>query len=265
MSEREERSIEVEVTVDAPPREVWEALTTGAGLRRWFPLDARVEPGEGGEVWLSWGPGMEASAPIHIWDPPRRFGWSETYGEDEAGRPVKVAVDFHVEGRGGMTVVRVTQSGFSASAEWDDMYDAIQDGWRYFLFNLGFWFREHRGIDRDMVWRRFATDLSRDAVWDRLTSGGMVRLDGDADGAAPAAGAPLTISLDRPLPGTIVSARPGHHLVAELPELERSLLFVELEGKHVGVWLGTYGLPATRVAALQSALDERIDQTFGSG
>ena len=54
--EREEsddgrRTLTMEQRVDAAPEDVWEALATGAGLERWFPLEAQVEPGE--SIWLS--------------------------------------------------------------------------------------------------------------------------------------------------------------------------------------------------------------------
>ena len=43
---------------------VWRALTEADELRRWFPVDARVSPGVGGSIWLSWGDGAEGEAPI---------------------------------------------------------------------------------------------------------------------------------------------------------------------------------------------------------
>ena len=97
------RTLELVRQVPAPPEAVWEALTQPEGLRQWFPLDARVEPGKGGSIWLSWGPGCEGEAPIHRWDPPHHFGWTESYGEDDAGRPIEIMVELHVEGREGVT------------------------------------------------------------------------------------------------------------------------------------------------------------------
>ena len=38
---------------------------------------------------------------------------------------------------------------------------------------------------------------------------------------------------------------------------------VELEGKHVGFWLSTYGLDDARVERLQAALDERTELALG--
>ena len=255
MTERPTRSIEIEKTVEASPEEVWEALTTSEGLKNWFPLDAKVEPGEGGSVWLSWGPGVEGEAPIHVFEPGARFGWTEHYGDDEQGRPIKVAVDFHIEGRDGSTVVRLVQSGLSADADWDEMYDALVDGWTYFLFNLVFWFQHHRGRSRRMAWKRAATDLARDAVWQAIAGVGLI-------GDAPA-DQPVQLDLDVPRPARVVSSRKGRHFAAALPDLDDAILFVELEGKHVGFWLSTYTLDEPEVAALQTALDARVEEALG--
>lgn len=251
----EGRSLVLEQEVPAPPEEVWQALTTGEGLRRWFPLDARVEGGVGGSVWLSWGPGVEGQAPIHVWDEPRHFGWSESHGEDESGRPIRIAVDFYVEAREGTTVVRLVQSGFSASSEWDQMFDALKDGWTYFLFNLAYYFLKHRGKPRKVVWRRVATDLAKDAVWERLLAGALV-------GAAAGPAVDVRVDLE-PRAAEVASLREGRYFAAAIPSLEDSLYFVELEGQHVGFWLSTYALEDDRVQALQAALDARVDEVLG--
>lgn len=274
MSEQR-RSLELEQEVDATPDEVWEALTTASGLERWFPLRAGVEPGEEGTVWLSWGPGCEGEAPIHVWDPPHRFGWTEEHGSDERGRPIRIAVDFHVEGRkGGSTVVRLVQSGFSASTDWDEMYDALKDGWRYFLFNLAFYFREHRGEERRMVWCRKPTGLGRDQAWNRLLGAGLVaepdedggarpRRDGDHVERARAGGASASIRLDDLHPARIVSVRPGRHFAAVLPGLGNAIWFVELEGAHVGFWLSIYGAGDVDLEGLQRQLDQHVASVLG--
>lgn len=252
MSE-EKRSIELERKVAATPDEVWEALTTSEGLRRWFPLDARVVAGKAGSVWLSWGPGSEGEAPIHIWEPGSRFGWTESYGDDEEGRPIAVTVDFYIEGRDGSTVVRLVQSGLSADADWDEMYDALNDGWTYFLFNLGFYLEHHPGQPRSLVWKRAPSELSRDEIWNRLTQASLV-VDTDSNAG---------VNIDHPRPTRVVSARKGHHFTAILPDLDQSVFFIELEGKHTGFWLSTYGADEGRTKALQDSLDERIGAALG--
>ena len=251
--------LEVEVEVDAPPDVVWRALTDAEELRRWFPLDARVTPGEGGRVWISWGPGMEGEAPIHAWDPPRRFGWTE----GQEGQPVRIAVDFHLEGRGGRTVVRLVQSGFGASADWDEYYDAVEGGWTYFLFNLRWYLERHRGTPRDLVWVRRPTTLPVPEAWERVLGGGGLGIL--RDGNAPAAGERYRLALpgEAPLGGEVAYLRAPRNFAGTLPGLDDALLFVEMEAGgerwHCGVWLSTYGLDDERVAGLQRALESAVE------
>ena len=43
-----ERAIDLTIDIDATLEEVWQALTTGEGIARWFGPYAAVTPGEGG-------------------------------------------------------------------------------------------------------------------------------------------------------------------------------------------------------------------------
>jgi uncharacterized protein YndB with AHSA1/START domain len=49
------RAADVSLEIAASIEDVWRALTDPQELRRWFPLDATVTPGEGGRMFLSWG------------------------------------------------------------------------------------------------------------------------------------------------------------------------------------------------------------------
>jgi len=46
------KRLEKQTEVAASPAEVWQALT--AELTKWFPLEARVTPGEHGKIFVSW-------------------------------------------------------------------------------------------------------------------------------------------------------------------------------------------------------------------
>lgn len=246
------RSIEIERHIEAPPEDVWAALTTAEGLKRWFVVDAKIDPKVGGMLWISWGPGMEGEAPIHIWDPNKRFGWTETHGTDAAGKPIQVIVDFEITGEDGGTTLRLVQSGFSAASEWDEMYDATVDGWTYFFFNLSECVTRHAGKPRGLAWKRAPTELSRDEAWTRLVDGGLLPSDADE------------VTLDSARGVAVVSSRRGHHLACTIPDLDDSILFVEFEGRHIGFWLSTYGLENERVTALQAALDARVEDALGA-
>lgn len=57
-AEKKERRLEKQIEVAASPAEVWKALTDPAELARWFPLEARVTPGEWGENLFIVGTGL---------------------------------------------------------------------------------------------------------------------------------------------------------------------------------------------------------------
>ncbi len=121
------RSYEKKITINASPEQVWRALTDGEMIRGWFAADARVTPGEGGSIWMSWGPGFEAETKIAIWEENRRLSTRSP------NRPV--AVDYLLEGKDGTTTLRLVQS-FGEGDDWDDEYNSTQLGWTIFLDNL---------------------------------------------------------------------------------------------------------------------------------
>jgi uncharacterized protein YndB with AHSA1/START domain len=100
--QKTERRIEKAIEVDAPVAEVWKALTDPGGLVRRFPLEARVTPGPGGTLFISWGLDCEGTAEIVAWEPNRRFAWKESMA----------VVEWTLEARGGKTLLRMVQSGF---------------------------------------------------------------------------------------------------------------------------------------------------------
>ena len=132
---KDTRTIEIEIPVDAPPEAVWKALTDPDELARWFPLEARVEPGEGGSIAVSWGPEIQGLHRIRVWEPEKRlqttwfeptemFGtpppraggsWDQLIREDGESA-TRLVVDYYLEGREGGTLLRMVHSGFSRDA-----------------------------------------------------------------------------------------------------------------------------------------------------
>lgn len=254
------RALRLETEIDATPDAVWRSLSDPDELIRWFPVAARVEPGVGGSIWLSWGPGCEGEAPITAWEPGRRLRWEEQMPpEEEGGEPVTLAVDFEIEARGGKTVVRLVQSGFGDGDEWDDYYDALERGWTYFLWNLRNYLERHAGTPRDLVWLRRRAGAPHEEIWRRLL--GPEGLGVAGAGGVPAPGEPFSLSLggDAPQRGTVHLTDQPWIFAGRVESLDHATLFVELEGGgdnwHCGLYLSTYGLPKTRVEELQRALD----------
>lgn len=132
-----ERKHDMEVEIDAPVDLVWKAVSEGEGIARWFVPEAEVKPGLGGSISLRWGPGMEGTAPITVWEPGKRIAWREDHG----GRP-KV-VELIVEGSGGKTKLRLVHSGFGADASFDSEYESTFGGWTVYLAMLRHGLEQH--------------------------------------------------------------------------------------------------------------------------
>jgi uncharacterized protein YndB with AHSA1/START domain len=136
-------------------------LTEAGELIRWFPLDARVEPGPGGSVYLSWLNEFAATTEIQVWDPPHhlRTAWS-FHDEDQ---PTQVT-DYYIETKGGRTVVRAVTSGFPLNASWDGWVEGTTRGWAFELRSL-----KPSEPDR-LVWvdcEMTGLDLGKDALIER--------------------------------------------------------------------------------------------------
>lgn len=164
------RSAAGSIEIGAPIERVWRALTEGAELERWFPLDARVRPGEGGSVWMSWRNEYDAESRILVWEPPHRlvtsWGWHE---EDVA--PAQ-RTEYVLEGKGGRTVVRVTTSGFPDDPAWDGWVEGTVRGWRFELASLKRYLEGHDGLARTVVYLRCRVGLPAAEAWARLVGPG---------------------------------------------------------------------------------------------
>ena len=153
---RTDRVLDLTIDIDATLEEVWQALTTGEGIARWFAPYAAVTPGEGGSVSIGWDPKEMWDTPITAWEPLRHMQTaSEMPSKD--GRVVRLAVDYYLETHGGKVRVRLVHSGFDDSESWDGYIDGLDAGWTYFLFNLKHALERHRGVERRQLSARFRT------------------------------------------------------------------------------------------------------------
>ena len=136
MTDKTGRQIDLVISIDAPVEEAWKALTTGAGIRNWFCLDAKVNnPGPAGSVWLSFGEGMDWESQIGAWDENQHVSWVDEY--ERSGSKVRLAVDFYITSEKGQTKVRLVHSGFGDDSSWDSEIEGLTGGWAYFIFPNG--------------------------------------------------------------------------------------------------------------------------------
>jgi uncharacterized protein YndB with AHSA1/START domain len=256
---------------DVVPEDVWTALTDAEHLTRWFPLEARVEPGEGGEVFMSWGEGWAGSSRIEVWDPPRRLRLVETRsaydaeGRPVGGTPVRIAMDWEIEGRAGTTRLRLVHSGFGAGADWDDEVDSIRRGWKFELGGLAQYLAHHRGRDRSVAWVMRRSMGARAEVWARLCAA-LPGLDQTVF-ARPGDDFSIALSDSSSLAGRVAVPGADHDFAGTLPDRRRAYVRIGVESgggaTHTAhVFLAGWGEGRAEVEALRSTLEQALEAEF---
>lgn len=251
---RTDRTIELTVDIDATLEEVWQALTTGEGIARWFAPYAAVTPGEGGSVSVGWDPKEMWEQPITVWEPQRRMQTaSEMPSKD--GRMVRLAVDYYVEVQGGRVRVRLVHSGFDDSS-WDDYIDGLDAGWSFFLFNLTHAIERHRGVRRQQEFARFRTTARAGEVHPVFGAKGL-RVRPPVGNLRPGDACRLSLgAVD--VDATVAVQHQPRTIAFVVPAWNDALLFVEREGLKethgLGIWLSLYGVPESAAAPLRQGL-----------
>lgn len=227
MSESTGRSIETSVRIDAPISAVWKALTCAEELVNWFPNEARIVPGAGGSIWMKWTDDMQWETPIEAWEPERRLGL--IYCEPNEHVPLRVCVEYTLEGDGGSTVLRLVHSGFSNDAAWDGLYDGTVRGWDAALATLRVYLEEHRGEARSPVFiKQSLGELSAEEGWARLVGERGIAIGGTAGAATPEGTISMRLGGERMGAG-VVRWSPPKECVARLDELNGAILRVQVD------------------------------------
>lgn len=207
------RSVQAEAEVPGTPEEVWKAIATGPGISSWF-VPTRVDDRVGGTITSEFGPGMEATATLTAWEPPRRF----TADSRDAANAPTIATEWTVEARGGGTcVVRVVHAWFADSDDWDTQFEGAEYGWVAFFRILRVYLAHFRGQPGSAFQAMAMTPAAVPEAWHALTAplGFLGAAEGQhvqsVAGAPPASGIvervgppeypELLLRLDEPAPG----------------------------------------------------------------
>jgi uncharacterized protein YndB with AHSA1/START domain len=264
------RSFEMQLEIKAPVDAVWKALTDAHELMQWFPLNAKVKPGVGGSIWSSWGPPFEGESRIEIWEPNKRLktGWP-TWGAKSDEERARLTVDYHLEGRGGQTVLRLVHSGFGSESSWDKEYDGTSRGWSFELRGLRHYLENHRGEKRRVIWSKKATDLPVDAAMKRVIGPAGQVLRGKIDGLKEGDRYKLKfVETDRTIEGVVATNIPPRNFSGSATNLNNAFFRCELEGcgpygrEEVWVWFSTYGLPSDVCDKLEQDVRVALDQAL---
>lgn len=163
------RSVQIEFEVPGTPEQVWNAIATGPGISSWFvPTEIEERDGKPVAMKLSFGPGMEISTAITNYDAPRMYRTEAT--GFVPGSPA-IANEWSVEARaGGVCVVRIVQSLFASTDDWDYQLESAKGGLASFLEILRVYlthFTDQRSAMMKFVAPAAGTESE---AWDALTT-----------------------------------------------------------------------------------------------
>jgi uncharacterized protein YndB with AHSA1/START domain len=254
------RRIETGIRIAATPEEVWKAWTDPASISRWFTDDARGEAVPGGTlVWVFRGFG-EMPYPVAVAEPPGRLVLA---GEIPGRGPF--ALEILIQQAGGVTTVRLVNSGFREGADFEEEYEGVRSGWDASLAVLRHYLERHRGKVRH------ASLIVRPSA---MSAAELYRCFSDADGLATwltrrgALGETGTLAElelrdgDR-LTGSVIAAT-GREKSVTWEEEDNAVL--ELKGfgaggqRMVGVRLTTWGPDGSRLARLEQLLTPAVER-----
>ena len=270
-SPTEPRSIETQIEINAPIEAVWKALTDGEELANWFPLKARVTPGVGGSVWSYWAEDMQWESPIDAWEPNKylRVVWARPGKMGDLEIPFELGVDYHLEARGGTTVLRLVQTGFSPDDAWDNQYEGTKRGWAFQLRGLKHYLENHLGTKRDVIFARKKTDSSQGEAWDRLVGPAGLCAEGTVKDLRAGDRLAVTTATGIRLEGKVQLIGPPHHMAAFIENLRDAYFRVAVEmgcqtlpAPEVNIWLSTFGLDPAKVKQLQEGFDGLLESLF---
>ncbi|HEX5830492.1 MAG TPA: SRPBCC domain-containing protein [Gemmatimonadaceae bacterium] len=206
-----QKPFRVEVVIDAPRDVVWRALTDPVELRRWFGWD---HPGLAEEI---------------------RFIFVD-HATPTVGKRIELlgAQTIELETDGPRTIVRAVRPGTLSTAHWDDVYDAMEEGWRTFFHQLRYYLERRRGLERRTV--HFAGEA---------TPGALLAVIGDGAAERPwlESRHQRAIATDEH-GGTLIALVAEHGVAAGQP------------GK-VTITVSAYGLPDAAYDALRNAWASR--------
>lgn len=138
-----------EVSLEATPEQVWEAIATGAGLATWFmPME------------------MDLDSPIVTSNEPgRRLGIRMPAGDDGSFH----AFDYRIEAPSpGTVVLRFAHSGFTGDG-WSDDYETLTGfGWDMYLHTLSQYLTHFAGLPAHYVEAEGPPASAEEELWPRL-------------------------------------------------------------------------------------------------
>jgi uncharacterized protein YndB with AHSA1/START domain len=165
-----EFAVRREVSLDATPEQVWEAVATGPGLAAWF-MPMELDPADGS---------------VTAWEPGNRLAVRTPPAEDGGVHAFEYVID--ARGAGG-TVLRFEHSGILGEG-WGDQFESMTGkGWDMYLHTLAEYLTHFPGRAATYIEAEGPQSSSEESAWPVLlralgvstsaAQGDRVRLDVD--------------------------------------------------------------------------------------
>jgi uncharacterized protein YndB with AHSA1/START domain len=138
------RTVRKEVLIRASPEQVWEAWALPERISQWFVDGAEGEMRAGQVVTWRF-EHFHARLPLQVYEAER--GHFLAFGGETPNRPNALQEVF-VEHEGGLTRLRLANSGFHDGAQGDEEYEGVESGWEMALATLKFWLEHTSGEPR---------------------------------------------------------------------------------------------------------------------
>lgn len=260
--ERETRSHETTIEIAAPPETVWAGITEASEIVRWFCPQARVEPGVGGSFFLSWGPGMEGSSRIAIWEPGKHLRVIEdrksgarqncAEGTDVTAEAVEIMVDYFLEAKGGTTVLRLVHSGFGVAADWDNEFESTHYGWMMFLRNLRHALTRHLRTPCRQALQIVPSTLPASETWNRVMGEGGFVASGTTEKLAEGSRFAWKTATGDEISGVVNMAHPPIYIGGSIEQANDSLFGITSMPNSLMLTFMFYGLSEADSSAIES-------------
>lgn len=252
-----ERKLEKTIELAASVDEVWKALTDAKELVNWFPLEARVTPGDGGKIFLSWGPDCAGEAEIVAWEPGKKFAVKEPFA----------LVEWTLEARGSKTILRMVQTGFLGNEGWEnEWFESTQYGWGFMLVSLKWALERHRGEERKVAWPRHNTNLSREEAYASLLRAGSFFMTDPAAALREGQEYSLKTFSGETFSGRVEFVRPLRGFCVTVRELNDALLWFTIEGSpgkiEVQAWLSAFGVSQSGLDQFKSSWEAQLKKVY---
>jgi uncharacterized protein YndB with AHSA1/START domain len=264
------RVIDTTLEIDAPVSAVWKAISDAKELERWFPLQARVTPGVGGEIFMSWGPPWEGGSRVEVWEEKQRL---RTRGFMEHGDASMV--EYTLEAKGGKTLLRLVHSGFAPGTDWEEeLFSGTERGWRYELRSLRHYLERHAGRDRLTAWPKAGVRGTAALLWKRLLGGEGLTREGRIEGLKEGDRYRVTAATGDVLEGRVLVNDPPYEFSGTLEGLNDGLIAIRThdvagpepkDGYAASVWLSAWEVPQPELEALGARWKKLLDGLAASG